>query len=219
MGKVTIWADGLMAALTTAPFTSMPTAMRRNYTARACATHARAWLSLADAPGRAHARHGGLCRAPRACGVAGATPGIAKPHSCTHTRRFGGVPAAKSHRIVQKRKNGAPPPMKMGTTASPWHYDVAAADAIRPDNQRRTAILRYASWAAVFPFSQVVRFTLRPRPFRSIPGTARWAKPGRIRGEQISPEMRSRADIETARSRSVSQKRRSTDESDRGSAP
>ena len=119
MGKVTIWADGLMAALTTAPFTSMPTAMRRNYTARACATHARAWLSLADAPGRAHARHGGLCRAPRACGVAGATPGIAKPHSCTHTRRFGGVPAAKSHRIVQKRKNGAPPPMKMATGIHP----------------------------------------------------------------------------------------------------
>lgn len=37
------------------------------------------------------------------------------------------------------------------TTASPWRHEVAAADAIRPDNQRRTAILRYASWAAVFP--------------------------------------------------------------------
>jgi hypothetical protein len=48
--------------------------------------------------------------------------------------------------------------MKMGTTASPWRYDAAAADAIRPDNQRRTAILRYASWAAAaFPISRVVR--------------------------------------------------------------
>jgi len=43
--------------------------------------------------------------------------------------------------------------MKMGTTASPWRYDGAAADAIRPDNRRRTAILRYASWATVFPIS------------------------------------------------------------------
>jgi hypothetical protein len=31
-------------------------------------------------------------------------------------------------------------PMKMGTNASPWRYDAAAADAIRPDNQRRNAI-------------------------------------------------------------------------------
>jgi hypothetical protein len=47
--------------------------------------------------------------------------------------------------------------MKMGTIASPWRYDAAAADAIRPDNQRRTAILRYASWTAVFPVSALVR--------------------------------------------------------------
>ena len=47
--------------------------------------------------------------------------------------------------------------MKMGTIASPWRYDVAAAEAIRPDNLRRTAILRYASWAAVFRMSRVVR--------------------------------------------------------------
>src|SRR6516165_12799628 len=33
----------------------------------------------------------------------------------------------------------------MGTTASPWRYDTAAAQAIRPDNVRRTAILHYAS--------------------------------------------------------------------------
>ena len=47
--------------------------------------------------------------------------------------------------------------MKMGTIASPWHYDGVAAHAIRPDNQRRTPILCYASWAAVFPISRVVR--------------------------------------------------------------
>jgi hypothetical protein len=47
--------------------------------------------------------------------------------------------------------------MKMGTIASPWRYDGVAADAIRPDNQRRTAILRYASSAAVSPISGLVR--------------------------------------------------------------
>ena len=47
--------------------------------------------------------------------------------------------------------------MKMGTIASPWRYDVAAAQAIKPDNRRRTAILRYTSWTAVFPISRVVR--------------------------------------------------------------
>jgi hypothetical protein len=63
--------------------------------------------------------------------------------------------------------------MKMGTIALPWRYDVAAASAIRSDNQRRTAIFRYASWAAVFPVSPVV--ILRLRPFSINPGTARWA--------------------------------------------
>jgi hypothetical protein len=51
-----------------------------------------------------------------------------------------------------------------------------------------------------------------------IPAAENLHKPGRIQGEQISSEMRSRADIETASSRSVSKKQRSTDESDRGSA-
>ena len=41
-------------------------------------------------------------------------------------------------------RSGAPRPMKMGNTLSPWHYDVALAAAIRSDNQRRTAILHYA---------------------------------------------------------------------------
>jgi hypothetical protein len=38
--------------------------------------------------------------------------------------------------------------MKMGTIVSPWRYDAAAGDAIRPDNPRPAAILRYASWLA-----------------------------------------------------------------------
>jgi hypothetical protein len=53
----------------------------------------------------------------------------------------------------------APRAMKMGTTASPWRYDAAAAATIRPDSRRRTTILRYASWAAVLPISLVVRLT------------------------------------------------------------
>jgi hypothetical protein len=61
-------------------------------------------------------------------------------------------PAQLRHRV-----SGAPPPMKMSAAASPWRYDAAAAETIRPDNQRRTTILRYASWAAVFPISLVVR--------------------------------------------------------------
>ena len=48
----------------------------------------------------------------------------------------------------------APRPMKMGTIVSLWRYDAAAALAIPPDNRRRTAIVRYASWAAVFPISR-----------------------------------------------------------------
>jgi len=33
------------------------------------------------------------------------------------------------------------------------YWTTADADATRPDNQRRTAILHYTSWAAVFPIS------------------------------------------------------------------
>jgi hypothetical protein len=47
--------------------------------------------------------------------------------------------------------------MKMGTIASPWRYDAAAAQTIRRDNLRGTAILRYVLWAAVFPISRMVR--------------------------------------------------------------
>jgi hypothetical protein len=69
----------------------------------------------------------------------------------------------------------------MGTIASLRRYDVAAAEAIRPDNLRRTAILRYASWAAVFRMSRVARLPFdgsshfdqsRVRPDGPIPGIA-----------------------------------------------
>jgi hypothetical protein len=55
--------------------------------------------------------------------------------------------------------------MKMGTIASPWRYDAAAADAIRPDNQRRNAILHCSSWTAVFPISGLVRLPFGCRHF------------------------------------------------------
>lgn len=63
-------------------------------------------------------------------------------------------------------RSGASRPMKMGTIASPWRYDAAAADAIRLDNLRRTAVLRYASWAGcLFDFAGG-SVTLRSRLFR-----------------------------------------------------
>jgi hypothetical protein len=45
-------------------------------------------------------------------------------------------------RALAIESDGAPRPMKIGTIASPWRYDAANAQAIRPDNQRRAAILR-----------------------------------------------------------------------------
>jgi len=44
--------------------------------------------------------------------------------------------------------------MKMGTIASPWHYDAAADRTLQSANLRRSAISRYASRTAVFPISQ-----------------------------------------------------------------
>jgi hypothetical protein len=55
--------------------------------------------------------------------------------------------------------------MAVGTTASPWRYDSTAAETIRLGNQRPTTILRYASWAAVFPISLVVRLPIDSGPF------------------------------------------------------
>jgi hypothetical protein len=46
--------------------------------------------------------------------------------------------------------------MKMGTTRSPFPYDDATRHALQSVNLRRTAILHYASGAAVFPISQAM---------------------------------------------------------------
>jgi hypothetical protein len=48
-----------------------------------------------------------------------------------------------------KSCSGAPRLMKMGTTASPWRYDAAADQALRPDSLRWPAILRYVLLALV----------------------------------------------------------------------
>jgi hypothetical protein len=80
---------------------------------------------------------------------------------------FDDAPFAHAHQIDAANRLavvGAPRPMKMGTIVSPWRYDAATAQSIRPDNLRRTAIFRYVSRAAVFRVSQVVRL-----PFDSGP--------------------------------------------------
>jgi hypothetical protein len=58
-------------------------------------------------------------------------------------------------------RSGAPRPMKMGTIASPWRYDAIIDYTLQPTNLRWPAILRYASWAAVFGVSQGGPVTLR----------------------------------------------------------
>jgi hypothetical protein len=57
--------------------------------------------------------------------------------------------------VVGRNRDGTKTPDRracIGSIASLYRYDAAAAQAIRPDNLRRTAILRYASWAAVSRF-------------------------------------------------------------------
>ena len=52
-------------------------------------------------------------------------------------------------------QSGAPRSMKTGTIVSPWHYDTAAAQAIRSDNVRRTAMLSYARSTTLLSMSLV----------------------------------------------------------------
>jgi hypothetical protein len=56
--------------------------------------------------------------------------------------------------LLRDGDTGAPRPMKMGTTASPSHYDAAAGQALQSANLREPAILRYASWAAFLLISE-----------------------------------------------------------------
>ena len=60
--------------------------------------------------------------------------------------------------------DGAPRPMKMGTTRSPWRYDAIADYALQPTNLRWPAIFRYVSWPQSSEFRRVVRL-----PFDSGP--------------------------------------------------
>ena len=41
--------------------------------------------------------------------------------------------------------------MKMGTIASPWHYDAGARDTLQLASLRCPAIQNYATWTAAFP--------------------------------------------------------------------
>jgi len=56
--------------------------------------------------------------------------------------------------------SGAPRSTKTGTIRSPYPYDAVARHALQSVNLRRPAILRYASWAAVFP---ILQGTVTPR--------------------------------------------------------
>jgi hypothetical protein len=51
---------------------------------------------------------------------------------------------AAGHDIVQNRRNGAPRPMKMGTTVSPWRYDAVARCSLPSAKLRRPTTSHYA---------------------------------------------------------------------------
>ena len=70
-------------------------------------------------------------------------------------RGFGDLWEVRGDEIEQHRtksQSGAPRPMKMGTTCSPFPYDAAARHARQSVNLRRPAILRYATWEAASRF-------------------------------------------------------------------
>jgi hypothetical protein len=69
--------------------------------------------------------------------------------------------------------------MKMGTIVLPWRYDAAARHARQSINLRRPAILRYASWVAVFPISWDGPVSAVPdrNPKRLIAGTTERSRP------------------------------------------
>jgi hypothetical protein len=59
-----------------------------------------------------------------------------------------------SQEIVDSTEDGAPRPMKMGTTASPWRCDAGAGLALQSVILRRPAISHYPLHAAASPISQ-----------------------------------------------------------------
>jgi hypothetical protein len=56
-----------------------------------------------------------------------------------------------------KKLDGAPRPMKMGTTRSPWRYDGAARRASQPAKLRQTTILHYAFASGCLPTIELLR--------------------------------------------------------------
>jgi hypothetical protein len=75
--------------------------------------------------------------------------------------KIGFSPGERGKMSLPAKRSGAPRPMKMGNTLSPWRYDPAARHALESANLRRPAIVRYASWEAVFPISQAGPVALR----------------------------------------------------------
>jgi hypothetical protein len=93
--------------------------------------------------------------------------------------RFGGVRRVDPGEIALHRAksySGAPRPMKMGTTPSPWRYDAAACRALQSAKLRYPATLHYPSRVLPSILEGGAPVTLRQRPSRSIPESTRWAR-------------------------------------------
>ncbi len=100
-------------------------------------------LDRANGRESAEVRHLLRCRPLSGVGVAcPALPGTAlTPRPFEQQRRSGAVLEGCS---VLWRRNGAPRPMKMGNTLSPWRFDANACCALRSSNLRWLASSRYA---------------------------------------------------------------------------
>jgi len=61
---------------------------------------------------------------------------------------------------------GAPRPMKMGTTRSPWHYDVVAGHTVQSPMQRPPSIFHYASSRKLL--SDLASATKTPQAFDAM---------------------------------------------------
>jgi hypothetical protein len=66
-------------------------------------------------------------------------------------RRLGRSIAKPGQRYRAKSYSGAPRPMKMGTTRSPFPYDAIVYHAAQPAKLRHPSTLHYASRAACLP--------------------------------------------------------------------
>jgi hypothetical protein len=82
-----------------------------------------------------------LAPAVAACGLATLQSGRRTVQSASCCRRLDAAFSDTRQRYRAKSYSGAPRPMKMGTTASPFPYDAATRHALQSVNLRRTAIL------------------------------------------------------------------------------